>query len=57
MPAPKIVSIAVEGPDKYIAVDSQGRVWLGKIAISRGKSGDTVVRWERIGHEFSGEGS
>ena len=45
---PKLVSIAVEGSG-YIAVDSQGRVWKGR--MERGQSG-SQIKWEQIEQEF-----
>ena len=45
---PKIVSIAVEGSD-YIGVDSQGRIWKGR--MERGQAGN-YVKWEQIEQEF-----
>jgi hypothetical protein len=54
MPSPKIVTIAVEGSERYIAVDSQGRVWQGRIETHRG--GDRFINWRRIEHEFPRDG-
>ena len=51
MPSPKIVTIAVEGSERYIAVDSQGRVW-----IETHRGGDRFINWRRIEHEFPRDG-
>ena len=50
MIAPQLVSIAVEGSERYIAVDSEGRVWQGR--IETGRDGSLYIRWERLGSEF-----
>jgi hypothetical protein len=54
MRAPKLVSIAVEGPERYIAVDNVGRVWQGRIETWRG--GSKYIGWERLDSGFPREG-
>jgi hypothetical protein len=53
MPAPKLVNIAVEGSERYIALDSAGRVWQGRMETSRG--GGTYIDWKRLDSEFQRE--
>jgi hypothetical protein len=50
---PKLISIAIEGPKHYIALDSEGHVWSGRVTIKRG-GGPSVVKWERANSEFPG---
>ena len=47
---PKLVSIAVEGPEQQIAVDDEGRVWRGKVTTERG--GSSYIKWEYLRSEF-----
>jgi hypothetical protein len=46
---PKLISIAVESPRHYIALDSEGQVWKGRVATKRG--GPSVVTWKLITSE------
>ncbi len=46
---PRLVSIAVESPKQYIAVDADGHVWRGR--IDRDKSSQDYITWERIRSE------
>jgi hypothetical protein len=49
MPNPQLVSIAVEGSG-YIAVDSAGQVWQGRIVT--GQRGDKYIDWKPLDSEF-----
>jgi hypothetical protein len=49
MPNPQLVSIAVEG-SAYIAVDSAGQVWQGRIVT--GQRGDKYIDWKPLDSEF-----
>ena len=55
MAAPKLITITPEGSERYIAVDSQGRVWRGRMEPSRG--GSRFIKWEHIDQEFPREAS
>ncbi len=43
---PKFISIAAEGPNRYIAIDSDGGVWRGQAATKR------EIKWEPVKSEF-----
>ncbi len=49
MPAPELISIAIEGPERYIAVDSAGRVWQGKMVSG---PRNAYIKWEQVEQEF-----
>lgn len=49
---PKLISIAVESPKRYTAIDSEGQVWRGHVATRRGGP----IVWEPINSEFPASG-
>lgn len=53
MPMPKLVSIAVERSEAYMAVDAEGHVWKGQLKTHRG--GGNYVEWTPLGSEFPRE--
>ena len=52
---PKLVSIAVEHKDFYVAVDEDGQVWTGSLKRSSG-GGGVYIEWRPLGSEFRREG-
>jgi hypothetical protein len=52
---PKLVSIAVEHKDFYVAVDEDGQVWTGSLKRSGG-GGGFYIEWRPLGSEFRREG-
>jgi hypothetical protein len=51
---PTLISIAVESPKHYMAIDSESRVWRGQAAGKRGAS--IVIKWESVKSEFLDSG-
>ena len=51
---PQLISIAVEGPEQYIAIDTEGHVWSGHVAAAPGEA--FVIGWKPVTSE-SGSGS
>jgi hypothetical protein len=49
---PKLISIAVENPEHYIALDSESNAWRGQLVTE--PRGPIVIRWERVMSDFLG---
>ncbi len=47
---PHLISIGVEGPKRYIAVDEAGHVWSGRAATQ--SEGQIVITWTPVRCEF-----
>jgi hypothetical protein len=52
---PKLVSIAVEHKDFYVAVDEDGQVWTGSLKRSS-EGGSFYIEWKPLGSKFPREG-
>jgi hypothetical protein len=52
---PKLVSIAVEHKDFYVAVDEDGQVWTGSLKRSS-EGGSFYIEWKPLGSKFPKEG-
>jgi alpha-tubulin suppressor-like RCC1 family protein len=52
---PKLVSIAVEHKDFYVAVDEDGQVWTGGLKRSS-EGGSFYIEWKPLGSKFPKEG-
>jgi hypothetical protein len=50
---PHLISIAVESPAHYIALDSQSHTWRGHFVTEPG--GSLVITWTPVRSTFRGE--
>jgi hypothetical protein len=49
---PKLISIAVESPGRYVAVDSESNLWRGQVVTRVGSP--PAIKWARVTSEFPG---
>jgi hypothetical protein len=49
---PKLISIAVESPQHYVAIDSEGHAWRGRLSQDAGQLDPLVIEWEPIKSDF-----
>jgi hypothetical protein len=49
---PTFISIAVESPPYYIAVDRESNVWRGRLIHDPGNLDPMVIEWEPVKSDF-----